>query len=115
MHHLDVSHDRGRRASAGVGLLQHERRGNRLVSKTRGPQYPGIVEDYRATFARLKTMKADIVLAPHGEQFGLAAKLAKLPANGPNPFVDPGELARTVAQSEADFTRELAKQEAAAR
>ena len=88
---------------------------NRLASKARGPQYPGIVEDYRATFARLKTMKADIVLAPHGEQFGLTAKLAKLSANGPNPFVDPGELARTVAESEADFTRELAKQEAAAR
>ena len=68
----------------------------------------------RATFARLKTMKADIVLAPHPEQFGLATKLARLSANGPNPFVDPGELARTVAKSEADFTLELAKQEAAA-
>jgi metallo-beta-lactamase class B len=88
---------------------------NRLVSKTRGPQYPGIVENYRKTFARLKTMKADIFLAPHAEQFGLAEKRAKLAAGRPNPFVDPTELARAVAQSEADFNRDLAIQEAAAK
>ena len=88
---------------------------NRLASKTRGPQYPGIVENYRKTFARLKTMKADIFLAPHAEQFGLAAKRAKLTAGGQNPFVDPTELARAVSQSEADFNRDLAGQEAAAK
>lgn len=88
---------------------------NRLASKARGPQYPGIVENYRKTFARLKTMKADIFLAPHAEQFDLAEKRAKLAAGGPNPFVDPGELARAVAQSEADFNRDLARQEAAAK
>ena len=88
---------------------------NRLVSKARGPQYPGIVENYRKTFARLKTMKADIFLAPHAEQFDLAEKRAKLAAGGPNPFIDPGELARAVAQSEVDFNRDLARQEAAAK
>ena len=88
---------------------------NRLASKTRGPQYPGIVANYRNTFAKLKTLKADILLAPHAEQFGMAAKLARVSMTGPSPFVDPGELARVVAQSEADFERDLAKQEAAAR
>lgn len=88
---------------------------NRLVDRKRGPQYPGIVADYQATFARLKTMKADIFLAPHNEQFGLDAKRAKLKAGGPNPFIDPTELARRVAASEADFKRDLAKQQDAAK
>ena len=88
---------------------------NRLVSRERGPQYPGIVADYRNSFARLKTLKADVFLAPHGEQFGLEAKRAKLKSDGVNPFVDPEELARRVTASEADFSRELARQEARAK
>ncbi len=88
---------------------------NRLVSKAKGPQYPGIVADYETTFAKLKTLQADVFLAPHAEQFGLAAKRAKLAAGGPNPFVDPGELQRTVAASEAAFRADLAKQQEAAR
>ena len=88
---------------------------NRLVNKTRGPQYPGIVEDYQQSFARLKAMKADIFLAPHNEQFDLDAKRAKLKAGGPNPFIDPTELARAVAASEADFKRDLSKQQDAAK
>jgi metallo-beta-lactamase class B len=87
---------------------------NRLASKEKGPQYPGIVKDYEATFAKLKTMKADVFLAPHAEQFSLAEKRAKLAAGGPNPFVDPGELQRTVAASEQAFRTELAKQQEAA-
>ena len=88
---------------------------NRLVSRERGPQYPGIVEDYRNSFTLLKTLKADVFLAPHAEQFGLEAKRARLKAGGANPFVDPGELARRVAASETDFNRELARQEARAK
>ena len=88
---------------------------NRLVSRERGPQYPEIVADYRNSFARLKTLKADVFLAPHGEQFGLEAKRAKLKSDGVNPFVDPEELARRVTASEADFSRELARQEARAK
>ena len=88
---------------------------NRLVSRERGPQYPGIVADYRRSFALLKTFRADVFLAPHAEQFGLPEKRARLKAGGANPFVDRGELARRVAASEADFNRELARQEAAAK
>ena len=88
---------------------------NRLVSKAKGPQYPGVVADYEASFARLKALKADVFLAPHAEQFGLAAKRAALAAGAPNPFVDPGELATVVAASEADFRKQLARQEEAAK
>jgi metallo-beta-lactamase class B len=87
---------------------------NRLVSKTRGPQYPGIVADYEKAFARLKTLKADVFLAPHTEQFDMAGKRGRL-GKGPNPFVDPTALSKTVAESEAAFRKDLAKQEGAAR
>lgn len=85
---------------------------NRLVGR---PQYPGIVADYRRTFARLKAMRADIFLAPHAEQYDLAAKRARAGAGGRNPFVDPSELPRAVAASKADFEAALAKQQASAR
>jgi metallo-beta-lactamase class B len=88
---------------------------NRLVSKAKGPQYPGIVADYRKSFAKLKTMRADVFLAPHAEQFGLAEKRAKLAAGGASPFVDPSELQKVVAASEAAFHRDLAKQQEAAK
>lgn len=88
---------------------------NRLVSKTKGPQYPGIVADYEKTFATLRTLKADVFLAPHAEQFGLAEKRAKLAAGGPNTFIDPGMLQKTVAASEAAFRQDLAKQQEAAK
>ena len=79
---------------------------NRLAPN---PQYPGIVDDYRRTFARLKTIKADVLLDPHAEQFDLVAKRAKL--DGPvNPFVREGELQALTQNMEADFTVQLAKQ-----
>jgi metallo-beta-lactamase class B len=87
---------------------------NRLVSKDKGPQYPGIAGDYQATFAKLKTIKADVFLAPHAESFKLADKRARLGAQ-PNPFVDPTELQAAVTSSERDFKKALAKQQEAAR
>lgn len=87
---------------------------NRLVSKTRGPQYPGIVADYEKSFATLKSLKADIFLAPHGEQFDMDEKRARL-GKGPNPFVDPTELQVRTAASEQAFRQDLAKQQEAAR
>lgn len=73
-------------------------------------QYPGIVADYRATFAKLASMKADVFLAPHAEQFDLADKRAKLKPGAPNPFVDPTELQKTLAASKAAFDEACAKQ-----
>lgn len=105
--------DQGRKLTALV-YCSTSVAANRLVSRTRPPQYPGIVDDYRKAFATLKTLKADIFLAPHAEQFGLEAKRAKL-GQGPNPFVDPTELQTRVAASEADFRRDLARQEEAAK
>jgi metallo-beta-lactamase class B len=85
--------------------------GNLLVGNS---AYPNIADDYRQSFARLDKMDADIFLAPHGDQFGLDEKVAKMKPGAPNPFIDPGELSRRLTKFKADFEKELAKQLAAA-
>ncbi len=71
---------------------------NRLVGH---PQYPWIVADYRRTYAPLKAVDADVLLAPHAEFFDLAGKRARLGKPGANPFIVPGELRRLAAQTAA--------------
>jgi metallo-beta-lactamase class B len=83
---------------------------NRLVGE---PTYPGIVDDYRATFAKAKAMKVDVLLGPHPEVYGMQDKRAQMKDGAPNPFVKPGELATYVAGLEQDFDKQLAKQTAA--
>jgi metallo-beta-lactamase class B len=80
-------------------------------------QYPGIVADYRKTFARLRTIDADIYLAPHAEFFDMAGKRAKLAADpkAANPYIVPGEFQRAAAAMAADFETQLAKQQGAAK
>lgn len=80
---------------------------NRLAPN---PQYPGIVEDYQKTFVKLAKMKADIFLAPHPDQMGLAAKRAAQLSGKPNPYVDPTELGRVTTTLKSAFEAELAKQ-----
>jgi hypothetical protein len=42
------------------------------------PTYFGIVADYRKTFARVKDMKVDVLLAPHPEMYRMQDKRAML-------------------------------------
>ena len=72
-------------------------------------QYEGIVEDYRSTFARTKTMEVDVPLAPHPEFFGLLekSKRAKADPRAANPFIDPGAFQVLISKLEADFERTL--------
>lgn len=84
--------------------------GNPLVGNT---EYPQIATDYRATFAALQAMPADVFLAAHASFFDAHGKAARVQAGAPNPFVDPTELPRFVAASERAFNGELAKQQAA--
>jgi metallo-beta-lactamase class B len=83
---------------------------NRLVGH---PTYAGIVDDYRATFAKVKAMKADVLLGPHPEVYDMQAKRAQMKDGAPNPFVKPGENVTYVAGLEEDFDKQLAKQTAA--
>jgi metallo-beta-lactamase class B len=84
---------------------------NKLVSN---PTYPGIVEDYRKTFAWARGVKADVLLAPHPEMYGMEEKRGKIAAGAPNPFVKPGEFNDYLAGLEKAFDAGLAKQTAEA-
>jgi metallo-beta-lactamase class B len=83
---------------------------NRLVGQ---PTYAGIVDDYRATFAKAKAMKIDVLLGPHPEVYGMQAKRAEMKDGAPNPFIKPGELVTYATSLSEDFDKQLAKQTAA--
>ena len=83
--------------------------------------YATIAADYKASFARLKKINADVFLAPHGDQLNLAKKAATVEANtknkvmnAANPFIDKAEFKRVLAAQEKEFDAELKKQQAAA-
>ncbi len=77
-------------------------------------QYEGIVGDYRATFAKTKTMKVDIPLAPHPEFFGLLEKNAKAKADpkAVNPFIEPAAFGALIAKLETAFETTLKERSA---
>lgn len=86
--------------------------GNVLVGNR---AYPGIVRDYRATFAKLGAMHPDILLTSHPEMADLLGREARREAGQTNAFVDPGALAALVADSRAAFEAALAKARKAAK
>ena len=68
--------------------------------------YPNIVEDYEATFGKLKQLHPTLWVAGHGSQYGLEAKYAR------KSFVDPEGYTTAVANSEKQFNEKLAKEKA---
>jgi metallo-beta-lactamase class B len=84
--------------------------GNPLVNNK---AYPQIVSDYRSSMAKLKSLHADVFLAPHAQFYDPQTKNAARKDGAPNPFIDPTELQRFIGKSEAAFDKELARQQAA--
>ncbi|THD37221.1 MAG: subclass B3 metallo-beta-lactamase [Sphingomonas sp.] len=79
--------------------------GNKLVGNR---QYPGIVADFRRTFARMATLKADIVLPAHPE-------LAQVLTRKGDEFLQPTLLPNLVADARAAFERQWRKESAIAK
>jgi metallo-beta-lactamase class B len=74
-------------------------------------QYPGIVEDFRATYKKARTLPAEVWVSSHASFYGLAEKYAKLEKRGPgdpNPFIDPQGYLAHVEQFEKTFEAALA-------
>jgi len=84
---------------------------NKLVTN---PTYPGIIDDYKKTFAWSKTVHPDVLLAPHPEMYDMPGKRAKIAAGAPNPFVKPGEFNAFCDDLEKQFVASLEKETAAA-
>jgi metallo-beta-lactamase class B len=76
-------------------------------------KYPNIVQDYEKTFRVLKSLPVDVFLGAHGDYYGMPAKYEKMQAGGGNTFIDPAGYKAYVANREAAYRKELAKQKAA--
>jgi metallo-beta-lactamase class B len=84
---------------------------NRLVGP---PQYEGIVDDYRTTFAKARAMRVDVPLAPHPEFFGLLEKRELSQRDGSHrPFVDREAFGALIQRFATDFEVRLREQTAA--
>ena len=81
----------------------------------RGPvRDTAAVAQFRATFGRLATMHADVLLSYHAEQFDLAGKRKVQRAGHPLAFVDRTALPRQVVAARAAFEQTLVEQRRAA-
>jgi metallo-beta-lactamase class B len=86
------------------------------TSLRRNAQYPGIAEDYEATFKKLHALPCDIFLAPHADQFGLAEKLRRLDRGATqNPFIDPEGWRRLIGNAERSYRQQLAAEQGSLR
>jgi len=82
--------------------------GTRFVNN---PSYPGILDDYRHTFSALESLKPDIFLSYHVDEFDFAAKRARAATEGVQAFVDPDGYKRFVAERKAKFEQLVAEEE----
>ena len=76
---------------------------------TNNPRYPTIIDDYKRTFAFMKTLKPDVFLTQHASAFGLHDKAQRLKAGEtPNPFLDSAGYTAWLTRSERSFLELLA-------
>jgi len=77
--------------------------------------YPGMIDDFRATFKKARTFPVQVFLSSHASFFNLAEKYEKMQKRGPgdpNPFVDPEGYEAHVDQYEKTFEAAVAKRQA---
>lgn len=77
------------------------------------PAYPEIVSDFRATFARVREIDADVLLTNHPEFMQMEVRRARQIAGDANAFVDANALDAFNDRLERAFDEELARQTAA--
>jgi metallo-beta-lactamase class B len=125
--HLTPGHTKGC-TSWGLSVAENGRRYDALIVCSFGvndnytlvgnADYPNIVSDYVATFAKARALPVDVFLGSHGTFYGLAAKYAALEKRGPgdpNPFIDHAGYLEHIAAQEQRFQKMLATQQDAAR
>ena len=71
------------------------------------PTYPGVAEDYAATYRKQKAMKVDVWVAAHGAQYGLADKHRPGQPYSPDTFVDPEGFLAAVLRLERIYLDQL--------
>ena len=81
------------------------------------PDYPGIADDYRATFARARSLPVDVFLGAHGFWYDMERKVERAMSRGegdPNPFIDPDGYHAHIDLQEGRFLEMLQEQQGAA-
>jgi metallo-beta-lactamase class B len=106
---LDVN-DAGQIRHAVIVGSPNVNTGYRLVNNR---VYPDITDDYETTFRVLHSLPCDLFLGAHGAYFNLDEKRKRMHEGGPNPFIDPAGYHAFVNETEQNFHRELARQQAA--
>ena len=96
--------DRGRQLNV-LFLCSITVAGNILIGNH---AYPQIASDYRATFRKLETMKADIVLPSHPDIADVLEREARRVAGETDAFIDPQSLPSLVAHFSTAFENALA-------
>ncbi len=74
-------------------------------------QYPGILDDFRATYKKARTFPVEVWVSSHASFYNLPAKYEKLKAmkpGDPNPFIDPQGYKDHVDEYEKSFEAALA-------
>jgi metallo-beta-lactamase class B len=82
--------------------------GTRFVNH---PSYPGILEDYRRTFSTLESLKPDIFLTYHVDEFSFSAKRTRATTEGVQAFVDPDSYKQFVSERKAKLEQLVAEEE----
>ena len=85
-----------------------------IVTPNHPVSYPGIVQDFQHTFAKLRALPCDVFLGAHGGYFDMLTKLEHYPQDGPRVFIDPAGYRNFVADAQKTFEQALTKQQAAA-
>ena len=65
--------------------------------------YPQIADDFHRSFAKMRTLHADVFVGSHNGFFQMTQKYAKLAAGGPNPYIDPEGYKALIDSSEKAF------------
>ena len=72
------------------------------------PTYPGVAEDFAATFRKQKALEVNVWVAAHGSQYGLHDKYEVGQAYSPETFVDPEGFHVAVERLEKLYLEQIA-------
>jgi metallo-beta-lactamase class B len=72
--------------------------------------YPGVVDDYRRTFAMLESLTPDIFLPAHTETFPIGEYIEQAKTKGAAGWVDPATYRAWLAANKAAFEAALARE-----
>jgi metallo-beta-lactamase class B len=81
--------------------------GKRLVVN---PTYPGVADDYAATFRKQKAMHVDVWVAAHSSQYGRDDKYTPGEDYGPDTFIDPAGFLAAVERHEKLFLEQVSRE-----